>query len=372
MNNVLPISCDKHIKRSTNVLLRTHGRFALISHEKAKLLHNARNDNPYRQISAPHNNIRLISPILLSCLMVTAFFLLCSCGKKGDPTLRLYEKPEPPSDFTAVHRESDIILSWEFPKNKESSAKGFILFKSENGEFKKTAFLANTFRSYKDSDFQTGVLYRYKIVTLSLKNVTSDDSRVQEATPSELPSPPESLSYSLGNDTLNIMWNSQGEGILFNIYKREKEAFFTSVPLNKEPLRIPVFLDSFHISKTVYYTVRSLKITNIINEGPPSAEIIVDPSELMPSAPSELQAVSTREKVYLIWKEPAETWISGYRIYRQMGREALYVLIGETVIPSFIDTATPSVARNYRVTAVGPSREGPAAEIRDIMFRKQR
>ncbi|MEW6053081.1 MAG: hypothetical protein AB1552_04720 [Nitrospirota bacterium] len=336
------------------------------------MLHNARNDNPYRQISAPHNNIRLISLILLSCLMVTAFFLLCSCGKKGDPTLRLYEKPEPPSDFTAVHRESDILLSWAFPRNKESSVKGFILFKSANGEFKKTAFLANTIRSYKDSDFQTGVLYRYKIVTLSLKDVTSDDSRLLEATPSELPSPPENLTYSPGNDTLRIMWNSPGEGVLFNIYKREKEASFTSVPLNKDPLRMPVFNDSFHISKTVYYTVRSLKITNISNEGPPSSEIMVDPSEFMPSAPSSLQAVSTREKVYLIWKEPAETWLTGYRIYRQIGSEAPYVLIGETVIPSFIDTAPPSVARSYRVTAVGPSKEGPAAEIRDIMFRKQR
>ncbi len=67
--------------------------------------------------------------LFIFCLLFTAYCLLPSCGKKGDPTLKSYEKPEPPSGLRAIHRESEIILLWEFPKDKEITIKGFHLMK---------------------------------------------------------------------------------------------------------------------------------------------------------------------------------------------------------------------------------------------------
>ena len=58
-------------------------------------------------------------PVVLP-LFFTFCFLLISCGKKGDPTLKSYEKPVPPSNFHVVQRESEVTLSWDFPQ-KESA-----------------------------------------------------------------------------------------------------------------------------------------------------------------------------------------------------------------------------------------------------------
>jgi hypothetical protein len=44
------------------------------------------------------------------------------------------------------------------------------------------------------------------------------------------------------------------------------------------------------------------------------------------------------------------------------------VFIGETSVPSYFDKGKASAKRNYRVTALGPSKEGPASEIKDVVF----
>jgi len=319
-----------------------------------------------------HKNIRCFFFVISFCLLLTAYFLFSSCGKKGDPTLKSYEKPDPPSGLAAIHRESEIILSWEFPKDKEPSLRGFHIFKSSDGDFKKIAFLDSDKRSYTDTNFQTGSVYKYKVLSRNLKDVTSNDSQVLEVMPAGVPSPPDSLFFSVEYDSLTIRWKISGEGILYNVYKSDKKGIYSLMPANKEPLKETSFRDTFDINKVVYYTVRSLRGGSIRDEGPSSEEINIDPSEFVPSAPAGLQAVPAKERIYLIWKEPPETWIVGYRVYREMDKEGGFKFIGESRTPSFIDKDNPSVKRNYRVTAMGPSKEGPSAEIRNISFVKQR
>ncbi len=144
------------------------------------------------------------------------------------------------------------------------------------------------------------------------------------------------------------------------------------MPLNRAPLADTYFKDAFSINKSVYYSIRSLAGGEFRDEGPASEEIRIDPSAFVPQAPKGLQAAVTEENVYLIWREPPETWITGYRIYREIGEEDGYVLIGESQTPSFLDKDSPLTKRNYRVTAIGPSKEGPPAEITGVVFIKQR
>ena len=68
-------------------------------------------------------NTRKGSGFVCCCVLLAAFFLLTACGKKGDPTLKSYEKPETPSQLTAVFRPSEVILTWQFPRAKEDSNK---------------------------------------------------------------------------------------------------------------------------------------------------------------------------------------------------------------------------------------------------------
>ncbi len=303
---------------------------------------------------------------------ICVLLLLVSCGKKGDPTLKSYEKPEPPSRLGAIHRESEIILSWEFPKDKEPTIKGFHLMKSTDGDFEKVAFLESDKRSYIDTDFKIESEYIYKIISQNLKGVISNNSNIIHIVPKAVPSSPGNIQFKIGHDSLILNWESAGDGILYNIYKSEKRGLYSLTPLNKEPLKGTSLKDNLDTKRHVYYTIRSLVESDIRDEGSASEEIEIDPSEFIPSSPSDLQAVVTEENIYLIWREVPEMWLVGYMVYREINEGEGFVLIGETQTPSFLDKDNPLRKRSYRITAIGPSKEGPPAEIRDIIFVPQR
>lgn len=326
--------------------------------------------------------------LFIFCLLFTVCCLLPSCGKKGDPTLKSYEKPDPPSVLRAIHRESEIILLWEFPKDKEPAIKGFYLMKSspstpplphpggfaevkEKGDgwdFEKIATLENNKRSYIDNDFETGSTYKYKIVSQNLKGVTSNDSNIIQIVPETSPPPPGNILFKIEHDSLILNWESAGDRIMYNIYKSNEKGIYHLMPLNKKPVKETSFRDNFDIKGPVYYTIRSLVGGNIRDEGSVSEEIEINPFEFIPSSPSSLQAVVKKENVYLRWKEAPETWVVGYKVYREINKKEGFIFIGETQTPSFLDKDKPSTRRNYRVSALGPSKEGPPAEIKDIVF----
>ncbi|MEK7864849.1 MAG: hypothetical protein AAB175_03425, partial [Nitrospirota bacterium] len=62
-----------------------------------------------------------------SFLLFAACLILVSCGKKGPPTLKAYEKPSAPAAVKAIHREDRIILSWSYTSKKENLKEFYIL-----------------------------------------------------------------------------------------------------------------------------------------------------------------------------------------------------------------------------------------------------
>jgi hypothetical protein len=314
--------------------------------------------------------------------------IFASCGYKGKPTLKSYEKPDPPSNLTAIHRESEIVLSWAYPQNKEKMIKGFYLMKSmapytplissssrgngnrskEGGGEVERTFLKNTERSYSDKEFMIGSKYWYKIISQNLKGVLSIDSNIVEIEPKEPPPAPGGLLFKVEYDSLTLTWEDEGDGIFYNVYKSDKKGAYSLSPINAEPIKGTSFKDSFDIRKTVFYTIRGMCGGVVRDEGPPSKEIEVNPSEFVPASPEGLQAIATEEGVQLIWKESPETWVKGYRVYRRIDKEEGFVFIGGTTVPAYFDREKPTTKRNYRVTALGPSKEGIAAEIRDVVF----
>jgi hypothetical protein len=307
------------------------------------------------------------------CSLLFAFCLLLSaCGKKGEPTLKAYAKPQPPSLVTAICRPSAIILTWDFPKDKSATIDGFYLMRASDGDFEKIAFLDKNKRTYTDTDFNPAYAYKYKIVSRNLRGITGQDSNIAEVKPKTLPEPPVDLSFTIEYNTLTLTWKSPEEVVSYNIYKTNKQGTYPDAPFNKQPLKEHSFRDAFDITKPVYYTIRSITGDGVRYEGPASAELQVNPMEFVPSQPEHLQATVTPDSVYLIWKEPSETWITGYRVYREIKKKQGFVLIGEPQIPSFTDKEKPSSKRSYRVTAVGPAKEGQPAEIRNVVYIKPR
>ncbi len=328
---------------------------------------------------------------LYSCYLLSMFcvlFLLYSCGKKGDPTLKSYEKPIPPSGLKALHREAEIILSWEFPKDKEPTIKGFHLMKAipphptipplpregerevkgGGGDFEKLAFLEPDKRAYLDADFKINSAYKYKIISQNMRGIISNDSNILKLIPKTVPSPPQNILFKVEYDSLILNWKSAENGILYNIYKSPEKGIYNLIPVNKVPAKENSFKDNLDFKKPVYYTIRSLRGSDIRDEGSASEEIEINPSKFIPSTPEGLHAVATEENVYLIWKEAPETWVVGYRVYREINKKEGFIFIGETQIPVFLDRDKPLTKRSYRITALGPLKEGSPAELRDVIF----
>lgn len=319
-----------------------------------------------KRASCP-GNLKYLSSLLPFIFIFLSLLFFSSCGKKGAPTLKSYEKPEQPSLLRAIHREDKIILLWNFPKSKENLLEGFILLKSSDAGFQKYSTLEKQARSYIETDFKEGIRYSYKIVSQNLRGIYSDDSNVINLTPLKAPTPPERPSFRTDGDGLNIIWGKGEKEGLYNIYKSYEKGAYGLYPLNTAPLTESSFKDTFDTTKPVYYTVRSLTDSEIRDEGYPSEELVVNPFEFVPSPPGDLQFFAAPDRVYLSWKEPAERWVTGFKVYRRIGNQD-YVLIGETQIPAFLDKEKPATKRDYRVSATGPGKEGPAAEITGIVF----
>jgi hypothetical protein len=311
--------------------------------------------------------MKYLNNLFFLFLVLSSFSLLVSCGKKGVPTLKSYEQPDSPLKLSAIHRENKIILQWDFPKEKEASIAEFIIMKATGKEFVKISHIDGTKRSYTDSDFKTGSTYSYYIISQSPKGVYSKESNIIEVSPMNTPAPPGKLSFKVEDNSSVISWEKTGNDVLYNIYKRDEKSAYGLKPINKSPLSDNSFQDPFDINKTTYYTVRGLSKSEVRDEGPQSEELVINPSEFIPSIPKDFKYFISVDSVYLLWRESDETWITGYKIYRKIEGQD-YVLIGRTQIPTFLDKEQAITKRDYRISAVGPVKEGPAAEIKGLIF----
>ena len=301
-------------------------------------------------------------------LLIVPLLLLAACGKKGDPTLKEYEKPAEPSALKAIHREAHIILLWNYPADKESAIADFIVLKSSGAEFEKLAPADKSKRTFEDTSFETGITYSYKIIARNLKGVNSSDSNMVVVTPLAVPPPPSGLSFSIQGHSLLLAWKPAGEGLHYNIYRSLEKGKYGISPVNSNPLSDTSFTDAFNINKTVYYTVRSLRAGAIRDEGAPSEELAVDPAALIPSPLRNVTYFAASDKVFLYWDEPVESWVTGFRIYRKKEGQENYQLLGETQIPVFVDTEPSRENNDYRLHAIGPAKEGPGTELRGVKY----
>ncbi|MCE5195280.1 MAG: hypothetical protein LLF28_07545 [Nitrospiraceae bacterium] len=303
---------------------------------------------------------------ITACLLLFVFCLvIVSCGKKTPPTLKAYEKPVPPENVKAVHREDTIVLTWSYPK--KSNLKEFYILKSDRIDFDTIANLSKDETSYIDKDFKTGNTYRYKIVAQTVKEVLSNDSETIEIKPLEPAPAPRNISFFIGNSTIEITWENTGKEIIYNVYKSYEKGKYGFYPLNTSPLDSPSFAAAPEFNRTVYYTVRSSFGKPVRDESMASVEIEVSPSDYIPSKPAGIKTVKADEKVILTWKENPEPWVTKYRVYRKIHNEGFKV-ISEPVTPVFVDREKAGNKQLYKITAVGPVKESEPSQIITVDF----
>ncbi|GAB4488314.1 MAG: fibronectin type III domain-containing protein [Thermodesulfovibrionales bacterium] len=314
---------------------------------------------------------RRVAAFFLACLTLGLCLSLSACGKKGEPTLKSFEKPPAPAQLRAIHRENELILQWDYPRGQEAQLADFVLYKSSGAEFEKLVNIERSNRSYGDREIRQGTTYQYKLIAQNYRGVYSTESNTLTAAPGNVPAAPHSLSYTIRDNTVVIGWDHPAAGATFNVYRSFEKDKFGMTPVNDAPLAESVFTDTLNTVRPVYYVVRSLAGGPLRGEGPASPVLAVDPADLVPGKPQKIQALAGEDKVFLSWEAPPEPWLKGFRIYRRMRGEE-YIAIGETQIPTFTDSTDTKTRRDYRVHALGPVNEGPGVEVLAVSYTPQR
>lgn len=304
---------------------------------------------------------RIFFGILAYSIFIIFCFMSISCGKKGAPTLRAYEKPDAPAELKAIHRENSIVLLWSHPK--KDILKEFIVMKSSGSDFGRLISVSKDKNSYPDAEFKIENVYKYKIIAKTVKGVLSDDSEIIEVRPLAVSPAPKNLSFRIGNSNLKISWDDAGKELYYNIYKSYEKGKYSIInPLNSVPVSSTTFTDNIDTAQIVYYTVRTALNNDARDEGPASDEIEINPADFKPSKPAEIKTLKSENKIIILWKENPETWVAKYNIYKKTLDNGQFRLIGESLTPVFTDKEKMSPKQFYRVTAVGPVKESDPSE----------
>jgi hypothetical protein len=298
-------------------------------------------------------------------LCVLCLFLFSGCGKKGNPTMKSFEKPAAVANMSAIHRDGKVTIAWSYPKQAKITIKGFYVERAEEERpFENLAFLKGEVSQYSDEHFKTGEQYRYRIRVYSMRDIIGDDSPEIEVAPVRLPDPPRMMAYGLTDDALEIKWN-EVPGASYNIYRSTEKGKYPGAPLNARPLDKPFFSDRIETGMPVFYAVRAIVQSNIRNEGDPSADLEVNPQSFIPTRPTDLRYVRSEDRGYLSWKENSETWVKGYKVYRRSATGE-YLPAGEAAIPLFVDEVPVTAPTSYYVTSLGPVKESQPSEMMSV------
>ena len=69
--------------------------------------------------------------LAMTMSMIAILLFAASCGKKGPPTLKAYERPGAPYWETSFQREDRIVISWGYPDSLRQGLSGFRLLRSD-------------------------------------------------------------------------------------------------------------------------------------------------------------------------------------------------------------------------------------------------
>jgi hypothetical protein len=328
--------------------------------------------------------------------LLIIFFILTSCGRKGDPKVPVRYIPGPVEDLVATPKENTVLLSWKRPEKNEDGTPikdlaGFIILRAEIPpgineckceyikirmidldkhepaiiEGEKIAFLDKG-EDLSPPGLSYGKTYGYKVFSINRSKILSKEKEAR-ITLSIPPGQPEKLRAMAGEGKVALSWDPPGYRIDgseltnlkgYNLYRSTEKGVYGDTPVNPGLILSVTYTDQgLENNKTYYYTVKAVNtLTPPWNEGPSSEEISVTPQKLTPPAPPKrLIAIPSEGQIFLTWDENTEPELAGYRVYRSLSPKIGYALITpEPIIKTtFTDEdVVPNTKYFYRVTAI--------------------
>ncbi|MDA8174039.1 MAG: hypothetical protein M0018_05550 [Nitrospiraceae bacterium] len=284
-----------------------------------------------------------------------AAFLLFGCGKKGPLSVAPYLSLPAPTALSASQAKDILALHWSF------AGKHIRFFmverRQEGGAFAEIADPKHT--SLADL-IDPGKQYEYRIRAISKVDVPGYPAyiRIKTIVP---PGPPQGLGFSIQTDRVQIKWASPpaigNEKILFQVYRQTGGPGAGAALVTPAPVQETCFTDMPEPRQIVTY-----KIVSFINGPVPcegdAASVSITPGDYVPSKAAQPQGAVISNGVMLVWAPNPETWVQGYRVYKETN--GAFRPVGNRTIPSFLDLGSRS--GRYRVTALGPVKESPPSD----------
>ncbi|HSP07129.1 MAG TPA: fibronectin type III domain-containing protein, partial [Acidobacteriota bacterium] len=161
--------------------------------------------------------------------------------------------------------------------------------------------------------------------------------------------------------------------VQYVIFRGSNANFAPDVALTSEPVTTTTYSDtSFQYGQPYYYFVRATNTSHRkAQQSPVSNVLLMYPQDTFaPQPPQELNVVSAREGMVLIWAPNEEEDVAGYNIFRSTEQGKDYVKINKQLVRETTYTDTDIQRRQkyyYVVTAVDnapvPNESGYSSEI---------
>ncbi len=321
--------------------------------------------------------------------LIAAFFLINSCGRKGDLIIPGTVLPKPVTDLSVDLKPGAMILSWTAPdKNSRNEPltdlAGFLVQRAEipagetgcpcafekagyiDLEFPKDAVVQGKKVVWADRSGIFGRRYVYKVLPLNKDGFSGEAAQTHPLNFLMPPGKITKLTATSGNGTVQLSWEpalgDQGGRKMddlagYNIYRHEKDVKGQTL-INRQPVKENNYTDTGRSNRTTYcYTVAVLRgIEPPLTEGEQSVEVCATPAKLQaPPPPTGLQAVPGEGAVMLSWEPSTETDIAGYNLYRRGEGESAPKKLDAALIPNTTYTdrdVSAGVKYTYYVTAV--------------------
>lgn len=304
-------------------------------------------------------------------VVILLFLLATSCGRKMNPTLADYLEPTPVEKLSLSATYDRILISWNYPEREKAKIQSFLIERETNGEKKKLGYFDKNTTSFEDRDFKLGETYKYSIFAIRPKGIYSKPTEA-EITVQRL-SEPENIKYKINDQGVILFWDSINS-VSYNIYRIDKngkkmktgstEKNFFIDELSYQQLDSIVDMTK---KELIYLITTSISYSNIHLESK-GKEIRIPLIAFEPSIPEDVFWGVTEQGVYITWRETTEKWIKGYKVYRKNLLSDDFMLIGQTMIPLFLDseykTGNIKYPVIYKITTEGPLIESKPIEIK--------
>ncbi|MHB8512297.1 MAG: RCC1 domain-containing protein [Actinomycetota bacterium] len=291
---------------------------------------------------------------------VTALNSIGESSQSNEASATPVTVPGAPTGLSAAPGNSQVVLNWTAPASNGGSAiTKYNIYRGTSSGAETFYVQINPVTSFTDTGLTNGTTYYYKLTSVNAVGESSFSNEAS-ATPATVPSAPQSVSATSGNQQVLLSWSapaSNGGAAItnYNIYRSTSSGAET---LLTQVGNVTSYTDIGLTNGTAYYY--KIAAVNSAGTGLKSGEVSAVPATV-PSAPQSVSATSGNQQVALSWSAPVSNGgaaITNYNIYRSTssGAETLLTQVGN--VTTFTDTGlTNGTTYYYKVSAVNVAGE---------------